>query len=186
MNKPYLAIHIRTGFLGMEQDEGEHFNSRKAFRNSTDWEKTVDCSIELADVLFGAEHPIYLATDSNLVKKLVVTEYGKRIKMANLTLQHVAFTMHKPGQAKRNEQQKHDYSFPEGSGDILSSPMEHGPLVNVSGIDGYMATWIDFLLMARASALVHSISGFSVNAGQFCSTRSQYYVPNCTQRPERR
>ena len=30
-NKPYLAVHIRTGFLGMEQDEGRRFNSRKAF-----------------------------------------------------------------------------------------------------------------------------------------------------------
>ena len=99
MNKPYLAIHIRSGFFGMEQDEGAHFNSRKAFRNSTDWEKTINCSIELDDVLFGAEHPIDLATDSNLVKKLIATEYGKRIKMANLTLQHVAFTKHKPGQA---------------------------------------------------------------------------------------
>ena len=27
MNKPYLAIHIRTGFLGMEQEEGKRFNS---------------------------------------------------------------------------------------------------------------------------------------------------------------
>ena len=41
LNKPYLALHIRTGFLGMEQDEGRRFNSRKAFRNSTDWEKTI-------------------------------------------------------------------------------------------------------------------------------------------------
>ena len=55
--------------------------------------------------------------------------------------------------------------------------------VNISGVDGYMATWVDFLLMARANALVHSISGFSVTTGQFCSIRSQYYVHNCTQRP---
>ena len=55
--------------------------------------------------------------------------------------------------------------------------------VNISGVDGYMATWVDFLLMARTNALVHSISGFSVTTGQFCSIRSQYYVRNCTQRP---
>ncbi|MCG8623512.1 MAG: hypothetical protein MJE68_16160, partial [Proteobacteria bacterium] len=53
-------------------------------------------------------------------------------------------------------------------------------LVRVSGVDGYMATWVDFLLMARASALVHSISGFSVTAGQFCSIRNQYLLPYCT------
>ena len=57
LNKPYLALHIRTGFLGMEQDEGRRFNSRKAFRNSTDWEKTISCSIRLANRLFGPESP---------------------------------------------------------------------------------------------------------------------------------
>ena len=76
MNKPYLAIHIRTGFLGMEQEEGKCFNSRKAFRNSTDWEKTIACSIRLADNLYGPKHAIYLATDSNLVKKLALSKYG--------------------------------------------------------------------------------------------------------------
>ena len=30
-------------------------------------------------------------------------------------------------------------------------------VVNISGVDGYMATWVDFLLMARANALVNSI-----------------------------
>ena len=65
-NKSYLAIHIRTGFLGMEQDERRCFNSRKALRNSTDWEKTITCSIRLADHLFGPENPIYLATVAGL------------------------------------------------------------------------------------------------------------------------
>ena len=27
---PYLAVHIRTGFFGMEHNEGTHFNSCKA------------------------------------------------------------------------------------------------------------------------------------------------------------
>ena len=29
LNIPYLAVHIRTGFFGMEHDEGTHFNSCK-------------------------------------------------------------------------------------------------------------------------------------------------------------
>ena len=177
MNKPYLAIHIRTGFLGMEQEEEKRFNSRKAFRNSTDWEKTIACSIRLAGDLYGPEHSIYLATDSNLVKKLALSKYGNRIKMANLTLQHAALTIPKLPWIKSEAAHKPSTNFPEASSDNMAAA------VNISGVDGYMATWVDFLLMARANALVHSISGFSVTAGQFCSIRSQYYVPNCTQRP---
>ena len=185
LNKPYLAIHVRTGFLGMEQDERRHFNSRKALRNSTDWEKTITCSIRLADHLFGPENPIYLATDSNLVKKLALSKYrGRQIKMVNLTLQHVALTTPKlPWQTKYEgtHNAMSSTNFPEGSGNDNNEDV-----VNVSGVDGYMATWVDFLLMARASALVHSISGFSVTAGQFCSTRSQYFVPYCTPKPSPR
>jgi hypothetical protein len=182
-NNPYLALHIRTGFLGMEQDEGRRFNSRKAFRNSTDWEKTISCSIRLANRLFGPENPIYLATDSNLVKKLALSKYGgQRIKMANLTLQHAALT--NPAKLPKNEgthvhKVKPNTKFPEASGSGHGNN-RNMDMVRVSGVDGYMATWVDFLLMARASALVHSISGFSVTAGQFCSTRNQYLLPYCT------
>ena len=174
---PYLAVHIRTGFLGMEQDEGSHFNSRKAFRKSMDWEKTILCSLKLADKL---NCPVYLATDSILVKKLAKSNYGERLKMANLTLQHVALTdLNKSAHNKKEDLTKR-------STDPLEVLLDEREWDNVGEVDGYMATWIDFLLMSRASTLVHSISGFSVTAGQLCSTRSQYFVPYCTPRSKRR
>ena len=174
LNKPYLAVHIRTGFLGMEQDEGKRrFNSRKAFRNSTDWEKTIACSIRRANHLYGPENPIYLATDSNLVKKLALSKYGgRRVKMVNLTLQHAALTT-----PKLRGTDKPSTKFPEVTG---SDEFNTTDVLRVSSVDGYMATWVDFLLMARAGALVHSISGFSVTAGQFCSMHNQYLLPYCT------
>ena len=167
----------------MEQDEQRHFNSRKALRNSTDWEKTITCSIQLADHLFGPENPIYLATDSNLVKKLAFSKYGGwQIKMVNLTLQHAALTTPKlPWQTKYEGTQnaKSSTNFPEGSGNDSNEDV-----VNVSGVDGYMATWVDFLLMARASALVHSISGFSVtaygNPNVTKISKKQTQLCNCT------
>ena len=179
VHKPYLGVHIRTGFLGMEQEEGRHFNSRKAYRNPADWERTITCSISLSERLFGPGHPIYLATDSNLVKRLALSkEYSNSIKLANLTLQHAALTPPKlPWMSTRKSKHRAGTSFPEG----LESD-NNMEVVNVSVVDGYVATWVDFLLMARATALVHSISGFSVTAGQFCSTRSQYTVPYCTPR----
>ena len=184
LNKPYLAIHIRTGFL---QDEQRHFNSRKALRNSTDWEKTINVLYNLLTTFSDQNPPpppIYLATDSNLVKKLALSKYrGRQIKMVNLTLQHAALTTPKlPWQTNEGTHNaKPSTNFPEGPGNDNDVDV-----VNVSGVDGYMTTWVDFLLMARASALVHSISGFSVTAGQFCSTCSQYFVPYCTPKPSRR
>ena len=41
------------------------------------------------------------------------------------------------------------------------------PILNIGDVDGYTATWIEFLLLARASAMVHSISGFSSTAAQY-------------------
>lgn len=176
LSVPYMAIHLRTGFFGMEQDEGSHFHSRKAYRNPRDWEKTMACSIALARKLLGKNRSIYLATDSNVVKELATYKYGQRIKTANFTLQHVALTTHKPSQHVGKGLNKQTVILANGSKEVAS----------VGGIDGYMATWVDFLLMARASALVHSISGFSVTAGQFCSIRNQYHVPNCAPRVKRK
>ena len=175
LNIPYLAVYIRTGFFGMKHDEGTHFNSRKAFRNSTSWEKTIRCSIKLTNELFGREYPIYLATDSNMVKKVAKSKFGQRIKPANLTLQHVALTKIKPTRIAKKGLLK-----PSTHMSVIERPKDAMETVSVDEVDGYMATWVDFLLMARSSALIHSISGFLVTAGQLCSIERQYLVPHCT------
>ena len=117
-----------------------------------------------------------------MVKELATHKYGQRIKTANFTLQHVALTTHKPSQRVGRGLTKQTAILANSS---LRSK-EALEVASVGGIDGYMATWVDFLLMARASALVHSISGFSVTAGQFCSIRKQYHVPNCAPRVKRK
>ena len=179
LNTPYLAVHIRTGFFGMKQDEGSRFHSRKAFRNPIDWEKTIKCSIRLSKRLLGQKHPIYLATDSNVVKELAITKYGRRIKVAYFTLQHVAITKPNLSQHARNEPWEQITNLTKGKG---SKSVDNVKPVNVDDIDGHMSSWVDFLLMARSSALVHSISGFAVTAGQFCSIRNQYHMPSCAPR----
>ena len=79
--------------------------------------------------------------------------------MVNLTLQHTTpklpWQTKYEGTPKCQAKCKYQFRFPEGSGNDNNEDV-----VNVSGVDGYMATWVDFLLMTRASALVHSISGF--------------------------
>ena len=167
--KPYLALHIRTGFLGMKQEEIGKFNSEKIYRNPSDWEKSLSCSVKLAGRLFGQETPLFLATDSSRVKEMAVEEYKERFVMINVTLQHVAFTEAKKKLQKLAELQENKHATEE---------VKHGTSP-IDGVDGYMATWIEFLLLARASAMVHSISGFSSTAAQYCSMHNQYHLPNC-------
>ena len=92
--------------------------------------------------------------------------------MINVTLQHVAFTEAKKKLQKPAELLQENKYVTE---------VKHGtsPILNIDGVDGYMATWIEFLLLARASTMVHSISGFSSTATQYCSMHNQYHLPNC-------
>ena len=145
-NQHYLAVHIRTGFLGNDFEEVRHFNPHRVYQSNSSWLSTLDCSLNLADQIIGPGSPVYLASDSYVVKELILEKYGGRIRTTNMTLQHVQFI----GDKKR----------------------EMKP-------EGFIATWVDFLLLARSHVLVHSISGFSSIAGQFCSIRRQYCVPRC-------
>ena len=58
-DKPYLALHIQTGFLGMKQEESGTFNSDKIYRNPSDWEKSLSCSVDLTGRFYGPETPIF-------------------------------------------------------------------------------------------------------------------------------
>ena len=155
----------------MKQEEVGKFNSEKIYRNPSDWEKSLSCSVKLAGRLFGQETPLFLATDSSRVKELAVEKYKERVIMINVTLQHVAFTEAKKKLQKPAELQENKHA----------TEVKHGtsPILNIDGVDGYIATWIEFLLLARASAMVHSISGFSSTAAQYCSMHNQYHLPNC-------
>ena len=179
-DKPYLALHIRTGFVGMniKQEEDRHFSPKKVFRNPSDWEKILSCSVELSRRLFGPETPLFLATDSSRVKEMAVEKYKERVVMINVTLQHVAFTAltDMKTSLEKSELEKNSKPTPSLA---EPTPVTTKPILNIDGVDGYMATWIEFLLLARASAMVHSISGFSTTAAYFCSMHNQYREPNC-------
>ncbi len=153
-NASYIGVHIRTGFYGTQYQENGHFNKMKIFRKEDTWYSTINCSLRLSDKS-PDKIPLYLATDSYQVKQLSVKHYGNRVKSLNMTLQHVAIP------------------YKNKAGDVGT----------LSGVDGFMATWIDFLLLARSEVLVHSISGFSTIAGMFCPVSRQYYTPKCSKIP---
>ena len=103
---------------------------------------------------------------------MAIERYKERFVTINVTLQHVAFT-----EFKKNLQ--NPAKFQENNHVTEESKNSTSPILNIDGVDGYMATWIEFLLLARASAMVHSISGFSSTTAQYCSMHNQYRLPNC-------
>lgn len=155
-NTSYIAVHIRTGFFGTQYQEVGKFNKQKIFRTENTWYSTLNCSLALSKKS-PAQMPLYLATDSYLVKKLALKEYGNQVRSLNMTLQHVAIPL------KKRE-------------DLNNAS-------SLLGVDGFMATWIDFLLLARSETLVRSTSGFSTLAGTYCSVGRQYYTPRCSKSP---
>ena len=140
----YLAIHLRTGFVGTNYEENG--SNRKIFKKSK-WKQILECSLKHADKVVGHNSSVYLATDSYVAKEWAV-QYSQRVKVTNMKLQHVAIQ--------------------KSWNDADSSPDTE---------NGYLATWIDFLLLARAHVLVQGISSFSSNVVKFCTIPSTRQIP---------
>ena len=154
LEQPYLAIHLRTGFAGTSFEETG--NPYKIHKNTASWMASLKCSLKLAEEKLGPNAPVYLATDSYVAKRMAVSEFGHRIKAVNMALQHLRIT------------NSHDKALDSTDG-----------LVDFTG-DRFMATWVDFLLLARARIIVRGDSGFSASAGYYCSFPfSRVYSLNC-------
>ena len=90
LKSSYVAVHIRTGFIGSEYEETGRFNYFKIQKNQSLWNQTVVCSLKLADRELGLQSPLYLATDSQLVKTWARQRFGGRIRVSDFTPYHVA------------------------------------------------------------------------------------------------
>jgi len=136
----YLAVHLRTGFMGTPDQE--KFVTRyihsgwKFFYHEWEWDCILRHAIRLRDETLGPGKPIYISTDSSYVRDKVDSEYkGAGIVYGNLTLVHSRFDHGSCGSA-----------------------------VDESAVDGHLAMWLDFFLLGSAKVLVHPDSSFSVNA----------------------
>ena len=166
---PYLAVHLRTGFYGTSFEEIGTFNPRKILKNEDKWTTLMECSIKSANSVLGPTSPIYLATDSYIVKQWAVGEYGSRVRVANMTLQHVAMEISWEGNKKSKKNNGNiitTTASPIVKKSSSVSPAKHSTHGKVTG---YEDTWVDFLLLARSHYLARGISGFSTAAGEFCS-----------------
>lgn len=138
-SEPYAALHLRTGFYGTNFEEIGKFNQNKIFKKEKMWASMIECALNRTNAMLGSSVPLFLASDSYIVKQWATNVYGHRIKTANLTLQHVAL---EKSWGERN---------------------------NFSNYDSSRSTWIDFLILAHSHLLARGISGFSTYAGHFCS-----------------
>ena len=139
-NKDYLVVHLRTGFLGTKDKEllatRYIHEGWKLFSSPGHWRCIIQHSIKLRKITLGASAPIYISTDSDLVKDLVTKEFSNQnIKFSHLALVHSRLS-HKACSSKTAD--------PAG--------------------EAHMATWLDFFMLAEAKVIVHSESSFSVNA----------------------
>ena len=72
-NQLYLAVHIRTGFVGTNFVEQNFFNT---FKNTSFWKQSLECAFRLADDKIGPTSPILLVSDSSEVKEWARQTYG--------------------------------------------------------------------------------------------------------------
>ena len=87
----YLAVHIRTGFSGNDRfEEKGKFSRSKLIKDPDTWKTMLSCSLKLSSERMTPRSAIYLATDSNLVKKLAKDYDDDKIQTANITAFHSA------------------------------------------------------------------------------------------------
>ena len=149
----YVGVHVRTGFLGWEQQES--VRHPKLYRSPQQWEKTLTCSLHFANSRLGHKSLIFLATDSNLVKNgtLDVRKYEGRIRSLDNSVVHL----------DRLEKAPHEADSFE--------------------TEGVMSVWVELILLAEAHGLVMGDSGFSFLAQSLCFTPDTRVVNGLTCSP---
>ena len=85
----YVAVHVRTGFVGSNLEKSESANHKKCIRKKEQWEQMLNCAVHVANRTTGRNSSIFLATDSKLVKDLARQKYGSRFKTLDVILTHV-------------------------------------------------------------------------------------------------
>ena len=87
--RKYVAVHVRTGFVGSNLEKSESANQRKCIRKKEQWKQMLNCAVSVANSNSGHNSSIFLATDSKLVKDLARQMYGSRFMTLDIILTHV-------------------------------------------------------------------------------------------------
>ena len=136
----YVAVHIRTGFVGSAHLEDIRWSK---FIKRKHWEQVLMCAVSMANTSVGSNSPIFLATDSKAVKDLAARMYGSRYKTLNFIPVHL------------DRLDKH--SGPKTAADkgILST-----------WVDFFLLA--QSYVLVKAGSYSNSGSGFNIGASQLC------------------
>ena len=149
----YAALHLRTGFASMNHHE-ELMRHPKLQQNVSMWQIDLRCAVKAADHFLGKSSPVYLATDSNLVKKTAVAQNPLRFRTLKNSLVHVD----KLGKSQHQQLQARE----EG--------------------EGVVGVWVELLILAQAKVLVKGESGYSWTAALLCGMHGNrtIHTAQCT------
>ncbi|XP_065908513.1 uncharacterized protein [Dysidea avara] len=87
--KPYVALHLRTG-----EFDGNVIETKGRFSNSLDkWKHATECAIQQANNLIGPDGVVVLLSDSKEAKKMLSNEYHQ-VKILDNQIVHVDKTAH--------------------------------------------------------------------------------------------
>ena len=123
-NQKYVAVHVSTGFVGLELEKKEYKDhTEKLLPKKEQWEQMLTCAVNVAvaNNATGPSSPIFLVTDSKLVKDLARHMYGSHFKTLDLVFTHVDYIDKTIG-------------------------------ANIAERKGLISVWVDFLLLAQSYA----------------------------------
>ena len=89
-SSPYVALHLRTGFVGAKFTE----DRPRWDRTPTVWESAFRCAINAADKHLENDSLVFLATDSDKAKDFGISVYGNRIRTLRNPIIHLDNVIH--------------------------------------------------------------------------------------------
>ena len=84
-NRPYVGVHLRTGFFGTLNESPERYG---AFQHKKVWQQLLDCAIEKGEASLGSEVPVVMLTDSMAVKGWAINRYKERLLLTTKAAIH--------------------------------------------------------------------------------------------------
>ena len=98
----YTGLHLRSGFVGVKHViEWPHV---KLISDKKKWEGILQCAVTTANKFLGNNSLIFLATDSDIIKKMAVSKYGMCFRTLSNYLVNVG-TMDRKRKAIKEEEE---------------------------------------------------------------------------------
>ena len=134
-NMAYVGLHVRTGFEGSKQHEKHH---PKLYDESWQWDKSLACAHRYTTQHLGEGTPVFLATDSRLVKNMTLPTYAGQIRCLDNSVAHL-------DKLRRLHHKTEEFV-----------------------VESLLSVWVELVLLAGSHSLVKGESGYAMLAQSLC------------------